>query len=78
VISFLENCSRAILASGLSRTQDLTTFLILLFAAARQHGAPEVLTSDSGSIFLAKEAKRIYRALHIHKDQIDRGQPWQS
>jgi putative transposase len=77
-ISILENYSRAILASGISRTQDLTAFLIVLFAAVRQHGAPEVLVSDSGGIFLAKEAKRIYRALKIRKDQIDRGQAWQS
>jgi putative transposase len=77
-ISILENCSRAILASGLSRSQDLTAFLIVLFAAVRQHGAPEVLVSDGGGIFLAKEAKRIYRALKIRKEQIDRGQAWQS
>jgi putative transposase len=77
-ISILENYSRAVLASGLSRTQDLTAFLIVLFAAVRQHGAPEVLVSDSGGIFLAKEAKRIYRALRIKKHEIDRGQAWQS
>ncbi len=77
-ISILENYSRAILASGLSRTQDLTAFLIVLFAAVRQHGAPEALVSDSGGIFLAKEAKRIYRALKIKKGQIDRGRAWQS
>jgi hypothetical protein len=34
--------------------------------------------SDSGGIFLAKEAKRIYRALDIQKREIDRGQAWQS
>ena len=77
-ISILENYSRAILASGLSRSQDLATFLIVLFAAVRHHGAPEVLVSDSGSIFLAKEAKRIYRALKIRKEQITLRQPWQS
>ena len=77
-ISILENYSRAILASGLSRSQDLTAFLIVLFAAVRQHGAPDALVSDSGGIFLAKEAKRIYRALKMEKAQIDRGQAWQS
>lgn len=77
-ISIVENYSRAILASGISRTQDLTAFLVVLFAAVRQHGAPEALVSDSGGIFLAKEAKRIYRALKIRKEQIDRGQAWQS
>ena len=77
-ISIVENYSRAILASGLSRTQDLTAFLIVLFAAVRQHGAPEALVSDSGSIFLAKQARRIYRALKIRKEQIRLRQPWQS
>jgi transposase InsO family protein len=70
-ISMLENYSRAILASGISRTQDLTAFLIVLFAAVRQHGAPGALVSDSGGIFLAKEAKRIYQALRMKKEQID-------
>jgi putative transposase len=77
-ISILENYSRAVLASAISRTQDLTAYLIVLFAAIRQHGAPEVIVSDSGGIFLAKEAQRIYRALDIQKRQIDRGQAWQS
>jgi hypothetical protein len=77
-ISIVENYSRAILASGLSRTQDLTALLIMLFAAVRQHGAPEALVSDSGSIFLAKQARRIYRALKIRKQQITLRQPWQS
>jgi transposase len=73
-LSILENYSRAILASGISRNQDLTAFLIGLFAAVRQHGTPEVLVSDGGGIFLAKEAKWIYRALKIRKEEIDRGQ----
>jgi putative transposase len=84
-ISIVDNYSRAILAkpgypgkAGLSRTQDLTAFLIVLFAAVRQHGAPEVLVSDSGSIFLAKQARRIYQALNIRKEQITLRQPWQS
>jgi putative transposase len=77
-ISIVENYSRAILASGLSRTQDLTAFLIVLFAAVRQHGAPEALVSDSGSIFVAKQARRIYRALKIRKEQITLRQAWRS
>jgi putative transposase len=77
-ISILENYSRAVLASALSRTQDLTAFLIVLFAAICQHGVPEAIVSDRGGIFLAKEAKRIYRALMIQKREIDPGQAWQS
>jgi len=78
VITILENFSRAILASAVSRSQDLTAYLMVLYAAIRQHGCPEALVSDSGSIFKAKEAQRIYAALGIRKEQIDRKQPWQS
>ena len=78
VITVLENFSRAILASAVSRSQDLTAYLMVLYAAIRQHGCPEALVSDSGSIFKAKEAQRIYAALSIRKEQIDRKQPWQS
>ena len=78
VISILENFSRAILASAVSRTQDLTAYLMVLYAAIRQHGSPEALVSDGGGIFKAKEAMRIYAALGIKKEQIDKKQPWQS
>lgn len=78
VISILDNHSRAILASGLSRTQDLTAYLLVLYAAIRQHGAPEALVSDGGSLFKAKQALRIYEVLGIRKEQIARKQPWQN
>lgn len=78
VISILENFSRAVLASAVSRTQDLTAYLMVLYAAVRQHGRPEALVSDSGSVFKAKEAMRIYASLGIKKEQIDRKQAWQS
>jgi hypothetical protein len=45
-ISILENYSRAILPSGLSRSQDLTAYFMVLHAAIRQHGSPEALVSD--------------------------------
>ncbi len=78
VISVLDCYSRAILASALSRTQDLTAYLMVLFAAIRQHSSPETLVSDSGSIFRAKQARRIYAALGIEKKQIDKKQAWQN
>ena len=77
-ISILENYSRAILASGISRRQDLTAYLMVLYAAIRQHGAPEHLVSDGGSVFRAKQAQQIYAALGITKLEIERRQPWQS
>jgi putative transposase len=78
VISILENFSRAILASAVSRTQDLTAYLMVLYAAIRQHGSPEALVSDGGGIFKAKEAMRVYASLGIKKEQIDKKQAWQS
>lgn len=78
-ISILENYSRAILASALSRRQDLSAYLLVLYAAIRQHGVPDVLVSDSGGIFAtAKHAKAIDKALGIEKREIERRQPWQS
>ncbi len=78
-ISILENYSRAILASGIFPAQDLASYLMVLYAAIRQHGAPETLVSDSGAVFVtAKQAKAIYAALGIEKREIERRQPWQS
>jgi putative transposase len=78
VITILENFSRAVLASAVSRNQDLTAYLMVLYAAIRQHGSPEALVSDGGGIFKAKEAMRIYAALSIRKEQIDKKRAWQS
>ncbi len=78
-VSILENYSRAILASGLFPTQDLSAYLMVLYAAIRQHGIPEMLVSDSGAVFVtAKQAKAVYAALGIEKREIERRQPWQS
>lgn len=77
-IAILDNYSRALLASALSRTQDLAAFLIVLFAAIRAFGSPDALVSDGGAVFRAKEVLRIYEALVVHKEQIERRQPWQS
>lgn len=78
VISILENFSRALLATVISPRQDLTAYLIVLRAAIETHGAPEVLVSDSGSVFKAKHAQAIYAALGMRKEQIAQGQPWQN
>jgi len=78
-VSILENYSRAILASGLFPAQDLSTYLMILYAAIRQHGVPETLVSDSGAVFVtAKQAKAIYAALGIEKREIERRRPWQN
>ncbi|MFN8663198.1 MAG: transposase family protein [Thermomicrobiales bacterium] len=78
VISILENFSRALLASAISPRQDLTAYLIVLRSAIETHGAPEVLVSNSGSVFKANHAKAIYAALGIAHHHIDAGQAWQN
>ncbi len=77
-ISILENYSRAIVASALTRRQDQSAFLAVLYAAVRQHGSPRFLVSDGGSIFKADRAKAIYAALGIEHQPIEPHQPWQS
>jgi transposase len=77
-IMILENYSRAVLASSVTRRQDLNAFLAVLYQAVQEYGPPEAFVTDSGSIFLANRARAIYRALGIRKLEIEKGQPWQS
>ncbi len=77
-ITIMDNFSRAIISSAMSPKQDLTAYLIVLYAAIRLHGAPEVLVSDNGSVFKAKQAKQIYEGLGIRKEYIAKRQPWMS
>ncbi len=77
-ITLLDGYSRAILASLLSRSQDLAAVLLVLYAAIRRHGTPEALVTDSGGVFLATQARRIYAALGIRKAEIARRQAWQN
>jgi transposase len=78
VVSVMENHSRAILASALTRTQDLASFLSVLYAAIEGYGSPEALVTDGGGIFRARQARAVYGALRIRKEEIERGRPWQS
>ena len=77
VLSILEHVSRAILAGAISPRQDLTASRIVLRAAVEARGAPEVLVSDGGGVFRAKQAHAVYAALGIQKERIDAGQAWQ-
>jgi len=45
---------------------------MVLYAAIRQHGTPETLVTDSGGVFLATHAQRIYQAPTIRKEEIAR------
>ena len=77
-ISILDNYSRVILASLVTPVQNLTSYLMVLFMAIRNHGAREALVSDGGAVFKAKRAQTVYQTLGILKYQIDPGQPWQN
>ena len=78
VISVLDNHSRAVLASAVTRTQDLASYLSVLYAAVEKYGAPEALVTDGGGIFRARQARAVYEALGIAKHEIERGRPWQN
>ena len=78
VVTIIENYTRAVLASSVTRQQDLNAFLAVLYRSVQYYGPPEAFVTDSGSIFLANRAQAIYQALGIRKVEIERGQPWQS
>jgi putative transposase len=78
VVAVMDNYSRAILSSAVTRRQDLSAFLSVLYRAVELYGAPEAFVTDSGSVFLANRAKAIYRALGVRKEEIEKGEPWQN
>ena len=78
VVTIIENYSRAVLASSVTRRQDLNAFLAVLYRAVQEYGPPEAFVTDSGSAFLANRAQDIYRSLGIRKREIEKGQLWQS
>jgi len=78
VISVMDNFSRAILASDIYQAQDLTSVLIVLYAAIEQHGCPHRLVTDNGSVFRAKQAMAMYEALEIQKEWIHKKQSWEN
>jgi putative transposase len=78
LISVLENYSRAVLASKISRTQNQWDFLEVLFAALSTAGAPNAIVSDGGAIFYCNQAMDVYSALGITKERIEKRQAWQN
>jgi len=77
-ITVMDNYSRAILSSAVTRRQDLSAFLSVLYGAVDRHGAPRTLVTDSGSVFLSNRARAIYAKLDIDKREIEKGRPWQN
>jgi putative transposase len=78
VVSVMDNYSRAILASALTRSQDLSSYLAVLYAAVERYGSPEALLTDGAKIFRAKQATYVYESLGIAKHEIESTRPWQS
>ncbi|MDP9456467.1 MAG: helix-turn-helix domain-containing protein [Actinomycetota bacterium] len=57
VVSVMDNHSRCILASALTRTQDLASYLSVLYAAVERYGSPEKIVTDGGGVFRARQAR---------------------
>ena len=77
-VTIMDNYSRAILASAVTRRQDLSALLLVFYRAAKRYGAPKTLLTDSGSIFLANRARAVYAKLGVNKEDIEKGRPWQN
>ena len=77
-ISILENFSRAILASGISRKQDTEAFFAVFYDAVRHFRVPEVLVSDNGSVFTSHDTRWTCERLRIEKKEIKKGRPYQN
>ncbi|WP_220197835.1 DDE-type integrase/transposase/recombinase [Ktedonospora formicarum] len=77
-ISVLENFSRAILASAISRRQDNEAFFAVLYDAISHFGVPEVLVSDNGTIFTSHDTRWMCEQLGIEKKEIKKGRPYQN
>jgi transposase InsO family protein len=77
-VTIMDNYSRAILASAVTRKQDLSAFLSVFYRAAERYGAPKTLVTDSGSVFLANRARAVYAKLGVNKKEIEKGRPWQN
>ncbi len=78
ICTILDNYSRAILASAPCPSQDLGSYLVVLFSALALYGAPEGIVSDGGSVFKANKALEIYERLQIVKERIEPRKPWQN
>jgi putative transposase len=78
VITVMDAFSRAILASDIFQSQDLSCVLIVLYAAIERFGAPQKLITDNGGVFRAKQLLAICEALEIEKEYIHKRQSWEN
>jgi hypothetical protein len=66
-------CGKRVLSSAVTRTQDLASYLSVLYAAVARYGSPEALVTDGGGVFRANQSRAVYEALGIAKHEIERG-----
>lgn len=78
VITVMDAFSRAILASDIFQSQDLSCVLIVLYAAIERFGAPQKLITDNGGVFRARQLLAICEALEIEKEYIHKRQSWEN
>src|SRR3954451_9505588 len=70
-ITIIDNYSRFIVGSVISRSQNLRAYLHVLLSAATEYGAPKALVSDGVAILKAHTAMALYAALGIQKERIE-------
>jgi transposase InsO family protein len=70
----LEGYSRKILAGMACDHQDVVAVLQLLTAAFREHGRPDVMVSDNGSVFTADVYEGLLSELGLEVCHIGEGQ----
>lgn len=66
------------MASAVTTSQDLRTYLPVLYRAVERYGAPKMLVGDGAGVPRANQAKAGYRSLGIRKKKIEKRKPWQS
>jgi hypothetical protein len=59
-ISILEDYSRAILASAVTRRQNFEEYIAVLYAAIRKHGCLTALVSEHGGVFLDLPLSKVF------------------
>ena len=74
----MTRCAPHPFSSAISVRQDTEAFFVVLYAAVRRYGVPEILVSDNGSVFVSHDTRRVCTQLGIEKREIKKGKPYQN
>jgi hypothetical protein len=82
-VTVMDNYSRAILASAVTRRQDLSAFLSVFYRAAERYGAPTRPSSPTRGLSSSptgrgRSTRTVYEKLGVNKEEIEKGRPWQN